>query len=291
MSSPNHETVVVTGACGHIGREVCRFLRELGANVLPVDVSGDRADKFFRCDLRRPGQISKLFRSQVVSAVVHLAGVLPSAFLSDPLQGAEVNLAGTIHVMREAANHGSNRFVFASSMSVYGSSQASQPLSEDDPAKPDEPYGASKRAIELVGATLASLGTMQFVALRIGRVVGPGLRKTSSPWRAQMFESPSKQNSVRIPFGPDALLSLVHVEDVARMFVTLVTAKDLRSGLYNYPAEIWRVGELQETIEKNLGVSVELVDNGAHGGPLCDGARFAQEFGFQLRGLSSRIAK
>jgi nucleoside-diphosphate-sugar epimerase len=287
----DHETVLVTGACGHIGREVCRLLRNSGIKVVAVDVGGDATDEFFPCDLRRPDQISKVFRFHAVRTVVHLAGILPSAFLADPLQGAEVNLAGTIHLMREAVNHGAKRFVFASSMSVYGSSSASQPLSEDDPAEPDEPYGASKRAIELVGGALAERCTMEFISLRIARVVGPGIRKTSSPWRAQIFESPSKQNPIRIPFGPNASLSLVHVEDVARMFVILVTVGRLRSAIYNTPAEIWRVRKLQDAIQKNLSVSVELIDNGAEGGPLCDGKRFAQEFSFQLQGLASRIGK
>src|ERR1700730_4918707 len=145
MNPSNNKTVLVTGACGHIGREVCLILRERGIKVLPIDVSGDQQEECFPCDLRRPEQVSALFDSHGICAVVHLAGILPSAFLSDPLQGAEVNLSGAIHLLREAANHGSKRFVFASSMSVYGSSQASHPLSEDDPAKPDEPYGASKR--------------------------------------------------------------------------------------------------------------------------------------------------
>jgi nucleoside-diphosphate-sugar epimerase len=223
--------------------------------------------------------------------VVHLAGILPTAFLSDPLHGGEVNLAGTIHLLREAANHRSKRFVFASSMSVYGPSSASRPLCENDPAEPDEPYGASKRAIELIGAALANQCKMEFVSLRVARVVGPGVRRTSSPWRSQIFEPPSKQNPIRIPFGPEALLSIVHVEDVARMFVTLVTIERLRSGIYNTPAETWRVGQLQECIQKHLGVSVELTENLREGGPLCDGTRFAEEFGFQLRGLASRLAK
>ena len=287
----DHETALITGACGHIGHEVCRLLRESGITVVPVDVSGDATDKFSYCDLRRRDQVSDLFRFHVARTVVHLAGILPSAFIADPLQGAEVNLVGTIHLIREAASHGVKRFVFASSMSVYGSSPASQPLSEEDPAEPDEPYGASKRAIELIGAALAERDAMDFVSLRIARVVGPGIRKTSSPWRAQIFEPPSKQAAIHLPFGPDASLSLVHVEDVARMFVTLVTTEQLRSGIYNTPAEIWRVSQLQETIQKKLGVPVNLIDDGAGGGPLCDGKRFAEEFGFQLRGLASRIGK
>src|SRR6267378_64941 len=90
-------------------------------------------------------------------------------------------------------------------------------LSEADPAVPDEPYGASKRVVELVGETLASGQAIEFASLRIARVIGPGIKKTSSPWRSQIFESPRRDASVQIPFAPEALLSLVHVEDVARM--------------------------------------------------------------------------
>jgi nucleoside-diphosphate-sugar epimerase len=103
-------------------------LGELGIKFLTADVSGESTGEFLPCDLRRPDQISELFRYHAVRIVVHLAGILPSAFLADPLSGAEVNLSGTIDLIREAVSHGSKRFLFASSMSVYGSSPASQPL-------------------------------------------------------------------------------------------------------------------------------------------------------------------
>jgi nucleoside-diphosphate-sugar epimerase len=89
-------------------------LGELGIKFLTVDVSGESTDEFLPCDLRRPDQISELFRYHAVRIVVHLAGILPSAFLADPLSGAEVNLSGTIDLIREAVSHGSKRFLFAS---------------------------------------------------------------------------------------------------------------------------------------------------------------------------------
>ena len=59
------------------------------------------------------------------------------------------------------------------------------------------------------------------VSLRIARVIGPGIKKTASPWRSRIFEAPPRDDSVQIPYAPEALLSLVHVEDVARMLVML----------------------------------------------------------------------
>jgi UDP-glucose 4-epimerase len=205
------------------------------------------------------------------------------------LAGADVNLSGSFELMRQAVNARVKRFVFASSMSVYGSSPTHQPLTESDPAAPDEPYGASKRAVELVGETLADVRAIEFVSLRIARVIGPGIRKTSSPWRSQIFALPSVLRSISIPFAPEAILSLVHVEDVARMLIELVATADMGSCVYNTPAELWKAQCLKDAIEDISNIRVELGPSGAHGGPLCDGERFVREFGFQLRGLRDHL--
>jgi UDP-glucose 4-epimerase len=221
--------------------------------------------------------------------VIHVAGILPSAFNADPLTGAAVNLGGALELMRESVAKGVKRFIFASSMSVYGSAHNRRPLTEEDPAIPDEGYGAAKRAIELIGETLSKKGALEFAALRIARVIGPGIKNTASPWRSQLFEAPPQSESIRIPFSPDAVLSLVHVEDVARMLFILARAPALKSFVYNAPAEIFEAKHLKELIELSGGPRVELVPDATHGGPVCDGSRFAREFDFELRGVADRL--
>lgn len=281
--------VIVTGAGGHIGLEVCRLLRTGGSKILPVDVDGTTRD-LITCDLRMSNQVSQLFQSHPVRTVIHLAAILPSSFRSDPLAGVEVNLTGCFELMRQAVNARIKRFVFASSISVYGSSLTSRPLTEHDPAVPDEPYGASKRVVELVGETLASGQAIEFVSLRIARVIGLGIKKTSSPWRSRIFETSSGRDSIHIPFAPEAVLSLVHVEDVARMLVTLAETPEVHSTIYNTPVELWEARHLKEVIEEVRGIRVELGPDGAMGGPICDGSRFVREFGIQLRGLRERLS-
>jgi len=288
-STKDEEFVIVTGAGGHIGREVCRLLRTGGSKILPVDVDGTTRD-LITCDLRLTDHVSQLFQSHPVRAVIHLAAVLPSSFHSNPFAGIDVNLTGCFELMRQAVNARIKRFVFASSISVYGQSLTPRPLTEHDPAVPDEPYGASKRVVELVGETLASGQAIEFVSLRIARVIGLGIKKTSSPWRSQIFEASSGGDSIQIPFAPEAVLSLVHVEDVAHMLITLAEIPEVRSSIYNTPVELWEARRLKEVIEKVRGIRVELGPNGALGGPICDGSCFAREFGVQLRGLRERLS-
>ena len=282
--------VIVTGASGHIGREVCRILRFAGKKILPVDVNPDTRGEVITCDLRSKDDVSRLFQSDPVQTVIHLAAILPSAFQSDPLLGADVNLGACFELMRQAVKAPIKRFIFASSMSVYGSSSAAHLLTEDDPAVPNEPYGASKRVVELVGQTLAMGHAFEFISLRIARVIGPGIKKTASYWRFRIFETPPRGASVQIPFAPEALLSLVHVEDVARMLVILAETTGVRSSVYNTPAELWQARDLKKAIEEVTDIRVELGHDGALAGPVCDGSRFAREFGFKLRGLREHLS-
>jgi UDP-glucuronate 4-epimerase len=111
-------------------------------------------------------------------AVIHLAGlagVRPS--FSEPARYARVNVEGTA-VMQELAREASiERFVFASSSSVYGNSTP-LPAREDAPATaPESPYAASKRAAELVATAICrNAPDMRCSALRFFTVYGPRQR-------------------------------------------------------------------------------------------------------------------
>jgi UDP-glucose 4-epimerase len=239
------------------------------------------------CDLRNNDQVRRQFERTAIRTVVHLAAVLPTAFHADPIGAAEVNVTGSLNVLRAAMACGATRFVFGSSMSVYGSAPTTRGLTERDPAAPDEPYGAAKRTVELVGEGVAAAGGLGFMSLRIARVVGPGATNTASAWRSQIFETSAStdRTPLSIPFAPTARLSLTHVDEVARM--VLSEAPELRSTVYNSPAEEWETQHLARLVEAVGKVPVLMGD--AHGGPLCDGSLFCRDFGFELTGLAAHL--
>ena len=278
--------VLVTGASGQIGRQVCSMLRARGTSVLPVDKDPDPGGVY--CDVTSKELVARLYREYPVRAVIHLAAVLPTIFHAAPLAGAEVNLTGSVNVLSSAASEGIRRFVFGSSLSVYGLLQPSG-LAQEDNAVPDEPYGGSKRAVELIGDNLARNGAIEFFSLRIARVIGPGLGETtSSPWRSQILED-GRHDTIRLPYAPEARLALVHVEDVARMLLILLDSANVQHVSYNTVAEVWTAGELKELVESVRRITVELTQPYTHGGPICDGALFAREFDFAITGLRDRL--
>jgi UDP-glucuronate 4-epimerase len=283
-----HDDVLVTGATGQIGSRLTTRLRAAGREVLAVALDANPHDGIEPCDLRKRDQIAQLFASRSIGTIVHLAAVLPTAFRADPIAGAEVNLTGTLHLLREALGHAVKRFIFGSSLSVYGSAPSSRALNERDPAAPDEPYGAAKRVVELVGESLATVG-FGFVALRIARVVGPGAKSLASAWRSEVCETAvaSSERPITLPFAPTARLSLLHVDEVARMLQLLVEAADTPHPIYNAPAEVWETQRLAHLIEAVRRVPVRMGE--AEGGPRSDGSLFSQDFGFQLRGLADYL--
>jgi len=144
--------------------------------------------------------------------------------------------------------------------------------------------------VELVGENLAATRGLGFVSLRIARVVGPGAKNTASTWRSQIFEATDSpdQPPISIPFAPAAQLSLVHVDEAARMLMLLAETVDLPRRIYNSPVEVWETQRLVERVQGMRKVRVRMGD--AHGGPMCDGTLFASDFGFRLRGLADYLS-
>jgi hypothetical protein len=74
------------------------------------------------------------------------------------------------------------------------------------------------------------------------------------------------------------------------MLTILSDAGEISRFIYNTPAEICPARQLKAIIEELRGIPVQLVQGGPDGGPMCDGSRFACEFGFQIRALRDYVA-
>ncbi len=194
MTPPFVERVLLTGGAGFIGSHLAEALLARGCELLVLDDLNDYYDpalkranleavrragpfEFAQGDICDAPLVEPLLARFRPTAVVHLAaraGVRPS--LEQPALYQRVNVEGTAVLLEAARRHGVQRFVFASSSSVYGA--ASQvPFSENDPVRaPISPYAASKIAGEALCHVYSHLHGMRIVCLRFFTVYGPRQR-------------------------------------------------------------------------------------------------------------------
>jgi len=285
--------LLVTGAAGFIGRAVFGLLRNTGVDCVATDknafasVEDGRKElaqhPVLACDLSDPQSLDALFASHDFDTIIHLAAILPGAASRGPIRATDVNVGGSMALLERATAHGVRRFILGSSTSVYGSAGTNAPISEQTPAAPIDVYGAAKRAVEIVGENLQKNGSIEFVALRIGTVIGPGARNTSSPWRSEIFEKLGSNKNISLPYAPDDPLTVVHVNDVARMLVTIAHAKSVQHILYNTPAELLTAAQLKQAVEFAAPEThIELSGRTRPLAPLADGSRFRREFAFEI---------
>jgi UDP-glucuronate 4-epimerase len=188
--------ILVTGGAGFIGSHLCERLLEEGHSVICLDNFDSYYDpnlKFRNVeeiskkypgpftmvtgDIRNRDHLTELFKKNRIDAVFHLAaraGVRPS--IVDPLLYEDVNLRGTITLLEVCKEFRMKNFIFASSSSVYGENQR-VPFSETDlDIQPISPYGATKRAGELLCYSYHHLFGINIACLRIFTAYGPRQR-------------------------------------------------------------------------------------------------------------------
>jgi UDP-glucuronate 4-epimerase len=180
--------VLVTGGAGFIGSHLVEKLVAAGHEVVIVDDFNDFYDPQIKraniagfakdvtvchVDLREGAAVRNLFHREKVDAIAHLAaraGVRPSIQL--PQLYYDTNVIGTLHLLEAARVTGVERFIFASSSSVYGASKT-VPFHEDEHLTQTlSPYAATKVAGEFLCSTYSHLYQMRVVALRYFTVYG-----------------------------------------------------------------------------------------------------------------------
>jgi len=188
--------ILVTGGAGFIGSNLCERLLREGYTVICLDNFDSFYDPNIKIknieevekkfpnqfelvpgDIRNDEHLKETFKKKRIDSVVHLAaraGVRPS--INNPLLYQDVNIRGTIVLLEACKEFGIKDFIFASSSSVYGENQR-VPFSEDDlDIQPISPYGATKRAGELLCYSYHHLYGMNIACLRIFTAYGPRQR-------------------------------------------------------------------------------------------------------------------
>ena len=246
---PANPTVLVTGATGFLGTAI---VRQLSATSCRLRTSGRRTSlvdlpNYSAVNICDQSAVSQLVAGTDV--VIHAAGLAHQhhASNSDSSQFFDANLSGTANVVRSAARAGCRRFVYISSVSVYGS--GSPPKVEASICLPQSAYAQSKLEGEQIATEVATSVGMELIILRMATLYGE-----NDPGNVgRLLKLIDQGQFIWIGRGENRK-SLIHVDDAARACVIAACCRSLPHGnSYNVSAEPCTMHAVVSTLAANLG--------------------------------------
>ena len=257
---------LVTGAAGFIGAAIANQLIEADNDVWTIDnlstgfINNLPASiKFIEGNCQDNKTINQLNKTKF-DAIIHFAGQSSGEVsFDDPVYDLRTNCESTLKLIRYGLSNGCNRFIYASSMSVYGE-VPDVPISEKNMCNPLSFYGVGKLASEHYLRIYQSKG-LQPTALRIFNVYGPGqnllnLRQGMvSIYLAQML----KNDQIIVKGSPHRFRDFIYIDDVVRITLKLMGINKSIGKVYNLGTGVnTTVQELLKKLIKLNGKSINI---------------------------------
>jgi UDP-glucose 4-epimerase len=254
---------LVTGGAGFIGSHVADHLIKLNHQVVVLDdLSGGykenvpREAEFVKGSILDVDLILALFKRHRFDYVYHLAAYAAEG-LSHFIKRFNYNnnLIGSVNLINASVNHGVERFIFTSSIAVYGSSQT--PMTEDMIPVPEDSYGISKFAVEQELRVTHEMFGLEYVIFRPHNVYGPR-QNIADRYRnvVGIFMNQLLKGEPMTIFGDgEQQRAFSDIDDVAPVIAASVENDAARNQVFNVGADIpFTVNKLAQVIAGEMGV-------------------------------------
>lgn len=240
----NFSRVLVAGGAGFIGSHIVDRLIKADIDVTVLDnfYSGNLANlkqqkgksnfHLVEGDVRNLDVITKVVKD--MDAVFNDAAVvsIPRS-MENPLLANEVNVGGTLNLLKASLDAGVKRFVQASSASVYGNTEK-LPVREDFPPKPIAPYAVSELAAESYARVFFSCYGLETVCLRYFNVYGSRQPFNAYSGVITIFMNQLLHDEQPIIFGDGKQTrDFVYVDDVVQANMKALTAQKAAGEVIN----------------------------------------------------------
>ena len=238
--------LLVTGAMGHVGREVVRQAAVAGATVIAqyrttyrdsdVRALGSTV-QWVSCDLTDGAAVEKLCETHAIDSCIHSAAVPNEKYARpQPLIAINANVGGTANLLDMARRKNWRRFLSVSTGSVFqDANDPTRPVLEDAPPSVTNIYSTTKYCGELLTTMYRSQFGLSAAIVRISWVYGPPL-VTDDPPRGPVpafLRAALGGRPIRLPSGADFAASFTYVADVAAGLIAAWRCETLNHGVYH----------------------------------------------------------
>jgi nucleoside-diphosphate-sugar epimerase len=263
---------LVTGAAGFIASRTCELLLNDGHTVVGVDNINDAYDpriKEYRLKrlLALPGftfhkldiadrSILDRFKNGKFDAVINLAaraGVRLS--VENPWVFVETNMTGTLNMLELCRQAGINKFIVASTSSIYGADPPYPTPETASSSEPLQPYAASKKGAEAMCHAYHHLYGIDVSVLRYFTVYGPAGRPDLAHLRFTQWISEGRP--VRVNGNGEQSRGFTYIDDIARG--TILALKPLGYEVINLGGhEVITINNLIRIMEDVIGKKADV---------------------------------
>lgn len=264
--------VLVTGHNGYIGSVLTPMLQARGYDVIGLDTF-----YYEECTLGNEKSEAQVIRKDMreiveedirgIDAVIHLA-----ALSNDPLGDLDANLTydinfhASVQLARLAKDAGVSRFLLSSSCSMYGAAADDGLLTEESPFNPITPYAISKVRTEEELDKLVD-GDFSPVYLRNATAYGISPRLRIDIVLNNLVGWAFTTGAVRIMSDGTPWRPIIHVEDIARAFVTILESprEKIHNQAFNVGVngENYQIRDLADLVEEIVpGCNIQYADEG-----------------------------
>ncbi len=291
----NSNRYLVTGAAGFIGSVLAKKLIDEGNEVWTIDnLSSGRKENlpqgihFIEGGCHDEKIIENLGDIQF-DAILHLAAQASGEIsFDDPVYDLRTNTESTLRLIKYGLDHDCGRFIYTSSMCVYGE-VPDRPVSEEYPCKPLSCYGVSKLASEHYIRLYQDKG-LKPTTLRLFNVYGANqnldnLRQGMIRiFLAQLIRG----DKVIVKGSGDRFRDFIHVNDVVDFISGIIGREDAIGGVFNVGTGIkTTVNELLDKMIRISGIKKEIIYSsgtpGDQSGVYADMSLVRQKFNFKCR--------
>ena len=257
--------IFITGGAGYVGAVLVPHLLERDYKVTVLDLMIYGEDvlpkhpnlQLVKGDIRDQALLKKLIPGN--NAVIHLACISNDpSFELNPVLGKSINLDAFRPLVEFSKNAGVDRFIYASSSSVYGIKNEPD-VHEEMTLEPLTDYSRFKAACEKI---LAEYQSEDFttVTIRPATVCGYSPRQRLDVVVNILTNLAYHKREISV-FGGDQLRPNIHISDMVEAYVVLLSApkEKIEGKIFNAGYENQPVRELAQTVKNVIGEDVKLI--------------------------------